>query len=117
MFIGQVLGNTLDNAAKYAGPTAPIAISASLIGDGRVRVTIEDGGIPGSRPRLCPGYSRSSTACPARARVRDVAPGIGLSVVLGLVEAMGGSVAARASALGGLAVDIDLPVATDRAMS
>jgi two-component system sensor histidine kinase BaeS len=37
--------------------------------------------------------------------------GIGLAVVLGLVEAMGGRVTARASDLGGLAVDVDLPVA------
>jgi signal transduction histidine kinase len=37
--------------------------------------------------------------------------GIGLAVVRGLVEAMGGQVAARRSQLGGLAVDLDLPVA------
>jgi signal transduction histidine kinase len=37
--------------------------------------------------------------------------GIGLAVVRGLVEAMGGRVAARRSELGGLAIDIDLPVA------
>ena len=34
--------------------------------------------------------------------------GIGLAVVRGLVEAMGGTVAARRSDLGGLAIDIDL---------
>ena len=39
--------------------------------------------------------------------------GLGLAVCRRLAEAMGGSVAARASALGGLAVDIDLPIATD----
>ncbi|HEY2945058.1 MAG TPA: ATP-binding protein, partial [Vicinamibacteria bacterium] len=36
--------------------------------------------------------------------------GIGLAVVRGLIEAMGGRVTARHSALGGLAIDIDLPV-------
>ena len=35
--------------------------------------------------------------------------GLGLAVVRGLVEAMGGRVRARASELGGLAVEIDLP--------
>ena len=34
--------------------------------------------------------------------------GIGLAVVRGLVEAMGGRVAARRSELGGLAIDLDL---------
>jgi two-component system sensor histidine kinase KdpD len=36
--------------------------------------------------------------------------GIGLAVVRGLIEAMGGRVTARHSTLGGLAIDIDLPV-------
>jgi two-component system sensor histidine kinase MprB len=35
--------------------------------------------------------------------------GIGLAVVRGLVEAMGGSVRAYRSSLGGLAVELDLP--------
>ena len=44
--------------------------------------------------------------------------GIGLAVVRGFVEAMGGQVGARRSALGGLAIDVDLraaevPVAVD----
>ena len=37
--------------------------------------------------------------------------GVGLAVVRGLVEAMGGSVAARKSELGGLAMDVRLPIA------
>jgi K+-sensing histidine kinase KdpD len=37
--------------------------------------------------------------------------GIGLAVVRGFVEAMGGHVVARRSALGGLAIDVDLRAA------
>jgi signal transduction histidine kinase len=37
--------------------------------------------------------------------------GIGLAVVRGVVEAMGGRVRARSSELGGLAIDLDLPAA------
>jgi two-component system sensor histidine kinase KdpD len=50
-------------------------------------------------------------------RVPDRAPrsrsgtGIGLAVVRGLVEAMGGRVGARRSELGGLAIDLDLVAA------
>jgi len=112
LFIGQILGNTLDNAAKYAGPTAPIAVSASRLDAGRVRVTIEDGGLgvpPEALPRLFEKFYR----VPRKGEGSRRGTGIGLSVVQGLAEAMGGSVAARASALGGLAVDIDLPIATD----
>jgi two-component system sensor histidine kinase KdpD len=37
--------------------------------------------------------------------------GIGLAVAQGLVEAMGGTVTARRGELGGLALDIELPLA------
>jgi two-component system sensor histidine kinase KdpD len=37
--------------------------------------------------------------------------GIGLAVVRGFVEAMGGTVAARRSTLGGLAIEVDLRAA------
>jgi two-component system sensor histidine kinase KdpD len=37
--------------------------------------------------------------------------GIGLSIVRGMIEAMGGTVTAQRSGLGGLAVILDLPAA------
>ena len=93
-------------------PDAPIRVIARPVpGEARVRLTIEDGG-PG-RPgrRRCRGCSTSSTACPGTAGGSRSGTGIGLAVVRGLVEAMGGRVDARRSELGGLAIDIDLPVA------
>jgi len=38
-----------------------------------------------------------------------------LAVVQGLIEATGGRTAARRSDLGGLAIDLDLPIASDAA--
>ena len=73
VFLGQVLANTLDNAAKYAGPGVPVRVSAAEIGD-VVRITIEDGGA-GVPPTRCPACSRSSTACHGRARARGAGPG------------------------------------------
>ena len=35
--------------------------------------------------------------------------GIGLSIVRGMTEALGGEASARASELGGLAIDLDFP--------
>jgi two-component system sensor histidine kinase KdpD len=110
LFIGQVVANTLDNAAKYAGPTAPIAVSAVLSGDDRVRVTIEDGG-PGVPPETLPRLFEKFYRVPRKGEGSRRGTGIGLSVVQGLVEAMGGHVTARQSALGGLAIDLDLPTA------
>jgi two-component system sensor histidine kinase KdpD len=110
VLIGQVMANTLDNAMKYAGPSAPVRISAHETDDHRVRITVEDGG-PGvpeeSLPRLFEKFYR----VPRKGEGSRRGTGIGLAVVRGLVEAMGGRVAARRSELGGLAVDVDLPIA------
>ena len=108
VFMGQILSNTLDNAAKYGGPGAPIRIAAAVAPNGRVTVTIEDGG-PGvpaeSLPRLFEKFYR----VPRKGEGSRRGTGIGLAVVRGLIEAMGGTVVARPSALGGLAVDFDVP--------
>ncbi len=105
----QVLTNLLENAVKYAPADAPIAVSATIAGS-MVRVTVEDGG---------PGVPRSALShlfdkfyrVPQRADGSRPGTGIGLAVVRGLTEAMGGTVTARRSALGGLAIDIELPAA------
>jgi two-component system sensor histidine kinase BaeS len=75
-----------------------------------VRVTVEDGG---------PGVPRSALShlfdkfyrVSQRGDGSRPGSGIGLAVVRGLTEAMGGSVGARRSQLGGLAIDVDLPAA------
>ena len=83
---------------------------AAVAPNGRVTVTIEDGG-PGvpaeSLPRLFEKFYR----VPRKGEGSRRGTGIGLAVVRGLIEAMGGTVVARPSALGGLAVDFDVPVA------
>ena len=111
VFLDEAVTNALENAIKYAPEDAPIRVVARPApAEGRVRLTIEDGGpgVPDATLPLLfdkfyrvpgtPGGSRSGT-------------GIGLAVVRGLVEAMGGRVEARPSELGGLAIDIDLPAA------
>jgi two-component system sensor histidine kinase KdpD len=114
VLIGQVLTNTLDNAAKYGGPGVPIRVSASVTTDRRVRVTIEDGGggVPAEYlPRLFEKFYR----VPRKGEGSRRGTGIGLAVVRGLIDAMGGQVSARRSSLGGLAVEFDLPIAPERA--
>jgi two-component system sensor histidine kinase KdpD len=109
VFLDQVVTNILENAAKYTPPTAPIRIGARLVPDPpRVRLTIEDGG-PGvpveSLDRLFEKFYR----VPRRGEGSRPGTGIGLAVVQGLVDSMGGSVVARVGELGGLAVDVELP--------
>jgi two-component system sensor histidine kinase KdpD len=107
VYIGQVLANSLDNAAKYAGPTAAVAVTARRLGTDLIRVTVEDGG-PGVPDDALPRLFEKFYRVPRKGEGSRRGTGIGLSVVRGLVEAMGGQVTARRSALGGLALDIDL---------
>ena len=106
-----VLTNLLENAAKYA-PGAPIRIAATATSDGRVRIRVEDGGPgvpPESEERLFERFYRVPRSGEGSRR----GLGIGLGVVRGLTEAMGGEVMAGRSELGGLAVDVFLPSAPE----
>ena len=108
VYMDQVLTNLLENAARYTPADAPIRISGSQRRPGTVTLTVEDGG-PGVPPEA---MSRLFDKFYRVARVGEGArrgTGIGLTVVRGLAEAMGGRVDVRRSALGGLAFDLDLP--------
>lgn len=109
IFLDEAVANVLDNAAKYTPTGTRIRMSAEAHA-GQVRLTIEDsgGGVPADAlPRLFEKFYR----VPSRERRSRAGTGIGLAVVRGLVEAMGATVGARRSALGGLAIDLDLPAA------
>ena len=106
VFVVQILANILDNAVKYAGPTPAIRITADTEGD-RVRLTIEDGG-PGVPPEALPRLFEKFYRVPRKGEGSRRGTGIGLSVVRGLAEAMGATVVARPSDMGGLAVDLSL---------
>lgn len=102
----QVLGNLLENADRYAGPDAAIRLGARAA-DATVVLTVEDGGLgvdDAAMPRLFEKFYRAPRADAGSRR----GTGTGLAVVLGLVRSMGGSVRARRSPMGGLAVDVTL---------
>jgi two-component system sensor histidine kinase KdpD len=110
VFLDGAVTNIIENAIKYTPADAPLRISATQIEGGRIRLTIEDGG-PGVPPDSLPRLFEKFYRVPGRERGSRSGTGIGLAVVRGLVEAMGGTVQARRSDLGGLAVDLDLPMA------
>jgi two-component system, OmpR family, sensor histidine kinase KdpD len=111
ILVEEALLNVLDNAIRHTSPDVRVRVSSSALPDDEfVRLTIEDSGAgvaDADLPRLFEKFYRGNQP----AAGRRAGTGIGLAVVRGLVAAMHGQVDARRSDLGGLAVDIDLPVA------
>jgi two-component system sensor histidine kinase KdpD len=107
VFLGQVLANLLENAIRYGG--GKIEVRGRAVENGRsVQLSVEDDGegVPEwSRARLFEKFYQVPRAAGSARR----GMGIGLTVVAGMVGAMGGSVRAERSVLGGLAVVVTLP--------
>lgn len=103
----RVLANLVDNSVRHA-PGSDIRIKATELGD-RASITVADSG---------PGIARGAetTMFDAFQRLGDrnntVGVGLGLSVVRGFVEAMGGKVDASDTPGGGLTITVDLQAAT-----
>ena len=105
----QVLDNLLDNVARHTLPDAPMRITAAADSQA-VTLRVEDGGA-GVSPDAMPHIFEKFYRVPARRGSARQGTGLGLSVVKGMAEAMEGSVVASRSELGGLAIDLWLPVA------
>jgi two-component system sensor histidine kinase KdpD len=107
VFLDTALANIFDNVVRHTPPDACVEVSVSRPVPGRVRLTVEDDG-PGVPPedlgRIFERFQRGSAGT-AGARH---GMGIGLSIVQGMTEAMGGTATAERSHLGGLAVNLDL---------
>jgi two-component system sensor histidine kinase KdpD len=101
--------NLVENVARHTTPPAPLGISAREE-EGRIRFAIDDGGLgvpDADRERLFEKFLRLPVAAEGSRR----GLGVGLSIVRGMTEAMGGTVTAGPSPMGGLRVEVDLPAA------
>lgn len=105
--IEQLLANLLSNSLRYTDAPGKVRLSLASA-DGRLQLTVEDSA-PGVPPEhldqlFVPLYRLDA----ARSRVTG-GSGLGLAVSEAIVRAHGGTIAAEASSLGGLAIRIDLP--------
>ncbi len=106
VFLDTVIGNLLENAARHA-PGAAIRISIERAGSD-VAIVVEDAG-PGVPEEALPNLFDKFFRVRRRGEGPHRGMGLGLSVVRGLVEAMGGTVAAYRAGQGGLAIRVELP--------
>lgn len=103
--LDELLGNLIENAAKYGGGSVFATVSRD--GDGRILIEVEDdgAGIPAAeRGRIFDRGARLDTSKPGT--------GLGLAIVRDVAEIYGGSVELDESEdMGGLMVRLRLPAA------
>ena len=103
--LDQVLTNLLENVARHTPSGTPVRIEASAASGSGVLVTIEDQGPGVPQQALSRLFERFYRVGPAPKHGR-ASSGLGLAVVRGFVEAMGGHVLASRGDAGGLRISL-----------
>jgi signal transduction histidine kinase len=106
--IAQVLGNLLENAARYSREDGPIVVEVAPA-PGTLRVTVRDHG-PGIPPADLPFIFDKFYRAPNGAR-QEGGTGLGLTIARGIVEAHGGCLHAENLPGAGAAFHFTVPVA------
>lgn len=110
--LGEMIGNLIDNAIRYAGDHAVITVRVSRDGEAARLDVIDDGpGIPADeRDAVFERFHRGSKTQTVEGT------GLGLSIVREIARVHQGSVTLADAAGGGLIVTIRLPAAVNDAM-
>jgi two-component system sensor histidine kinase KdpD len=108
----RVLANLFANALAYSPPGRPPTLRASQSGDSVIlEVTDHGPGVPDHlKIRMFEPFERLDAS--RREASTGTGVGLGLAVVKGFLESMGGSVAAADTPGGGLTIRVSLPAAS-----
>jgi two-component system sensor histidine kinase BaeS len=112
--LSQLINNLLQNSLRYTDAGGSLDVSLERR-DNEARLFWADSapGVPASDlPRLFDPLFRVD----ASRRRASGGSGLGLAIVGKIAEAHGGRVSAEQSPLGGLAIELSVPLATDRAI-
>jgi len=105
--VGQVIGNLLSNAIRYAPEGGRVSVTVARSPGGAMLAVVDNGpGVPDSDlPRLFDRFWRGEKS---RTRAAGGA-GLGLAIARQLIEAQGGAIAAANAPRGGLVVSVTFP--------
>jgi len=103
----QLLHNLFENSARYVEPDGLVRVALTAAPES-VQITVEDSGPGVTTEELVQLFERFFRVERGRSRVGG-GSGLGLSICRNIAEAHGGSILARHSEHGGLAIRIELP--------
>jgi signal transduction histidine kinase len=104
----QVVANLVDNALQHGG--APVSVELVASGPSAVQLAVVDHGEGVPESQVATLFARVASLS-RRNRDRSRGTGLGLSLVQGLVQAMGGRVAYERDSAGGARFTVSLPPA------
>ena len=106
--LAQVAGNLVQNALKFARTRVRVSVETS---DGWARLAVSDDG-PGIAPEDLPHVFERLYVSRHQPQRKEIGSGLGLAIVRELVTAMGGSVQASGSDIGGACLAVLLPLSS-----
>jgi two-component system sensor histidine kinase BaeS len=107
----QLFTNLLENTLMHADQPGELTIRQANT-EGKIKISFEDTGPGVSQQDLPRLFERLYRADPSRSR-QTGSTGLGLSICKSIVENHKGTISASHSELGGLRIDIHLPLLTD----
>lgn len=104
--LGQIVQNLVENALRFTPETGRVDVSVAG-SDGGVDLVVADSGVGIEQDDLPHIFDHHYVG--RQRRIRDEGSGLGLSIVKGLAERLGGTVSAESSPGRGTTVTVNLP--------